>query len=210
MLTDLPQSFTMYARCSIEYDGRAYSTLECGNYLIIYKADRSFLVHGADLCVPRNYMGPKSTIHVDNDNIIVRNKSEKIIVNITDIHSITDMSDWSSDKIKISKTEKELVDKLCSNAGEYVGGQFREIIREYQTDYGPIDIVCIDCDGMNHVIEVKRKKATVTNVTQLLKYLNHFVDNSISHVGYIASPDIAGNAEKYLMSLGMKWIKVEF
>ena len=66
------------AKCEVAYEGRATSTLESGNYLIVIKSDGSILIHGNNLLKPKNYMGPKARIVVGDDSIVATKKKETI------------------------------------------------------------------------------------------------------------------------------------
>lgn len=76
-MIDTDKPFALYAECSIIYDGRAYSTLANGRYLIIYKQDGSLLIHGGDLCKPRNYQGPGSILSYIDSKLISTNKKRR-------------------------------------------------------------------------------------------------------------------------------------
>lgn len=208
-MIDPSTPFILYAECSIIYDGRAYSTLELGNYLLLYKSDGSFLVHGADLCKPRNYQQAGSILNVDGNQIISNNKKEKIIIDINNIISYTPLHDWSYSKIEITKTEKELVNKLINNWHDYFDDDFYIIQQEFKTEHGPIDLVGITEDEKYYVIEVKRKKATISNITQLKRYVD-ILSKKNKVFGYLASPEISDNALKFLKDSGFNWIEVGF
>jgi len=207
-MIDIKRPFALYAKCSVVYDGRAYSILETGNYLIIYKNDGSLLIHSGLKIQPRNYQGAKSTLEQRGNLLISRNKKETITVTIDSVISITYFEEWSEASIDIRRTEQELVNKLASNLGSYIGGEFETIEKEYLTDYGPVDLVGIRADGSKVVIEVKRRKATIRCCTQLLRYLEAL--KVPFDQGYLAAPQIGEKASKYLVKHGCKWIRVEF
>lgn len=210
IMINISKPFILYANCSIVYDGRAYSTLAGGHYLIIYKSDGSLLIHGKNLCKPLNYQPAGSKLTLEGNIITSINKKEKIVINITEIINIQSIDNWSDTKIEIKRTEKELVDKLFNNWDEYIDGEFAELIREYHTEHGPIDLLGIASNGVYHAVEVKRKKASISNGTQLKKYVDAIVDQGHSVIGYLASPEINDNVINYLNRHGFKWIKVEF
>src|SRR4051812_40610135 len=97
--------FVLYASATVIYNGRAYSTLEHGNYLIIYKPDKSVSIHGADLVLPRNYISSNGKLNVNDKQLIFTKKKETVTINIDQIHSLNYLDGWSSHKIIISRTE---------------------------------------------------------------------------------------------------------
>lgn len=200
----------MYATCSVEYDGRASSILNKGNYLIMYKNDRSFSIHANDLNIPRNYMGCGTNISYEDNIITANNKKESIKIYLDTVIHFNVLNNWSHEKTVVYKTEKQLVDKLYDNISNYVVGDIVNVVREFSTSYGPVDLVVITSDGVHHVFEVKRKKATVSNVTQLMKYNGWFVDNNLDNVSYLVAPTIADNALSYLHKHSFKYISIDF
>lgn len=213
MLTDMLESyilnntpFLLYANCNVKYEGRASSFLTDGNYLVIYKQDGSLQIHGANKIQPRNYQGSNSKIEIINKTIRSINKRELIDIGINDVMCLQRLDDWSVKDITITKTEKDLVDKLERNWEQLINIKCNQLIREFTTEFGPVDIVGIDEKGIKHVIEVKRRKATVKDVMQLRKYLECINES----IGYIASPQIGDKALVYLNNLGYQYLKISF
>jgi len=155
------QGFVLYCSCDVIYDGRAYSTLERGNYLIIYKPDGSLLIHGSSKSTPRNYqsVGSKVDLQLERESefgqhgtLISHNNNETITITIHHVIFIEYLSDWSDSEIVISKTEKELVDKLVANWSSHIKGKFTTIIRELKTPLGPVDVVGIEANCTHHIV----------------------------------------------------------
>lgn len=210
-MIDINKQFVLYARCSVEYDGRAYSTLENGLYLIVSKQDGSMMIHGSDLITPRNYIGSNSTSYIIDNKLIFIRKSEKITIFLDEIISLSYLDNWSNNKITIKRTEKELVDRICDNWSLYFDIPFDIIIREFNTDLGPIDIVGYNDDTFI-IIEVKRKRAMTKDVTQLKRYIEAISKSDCTKkiVGYLAAPEINSKANKYLTESGLLYLKVDF
>src|SRR4051812_3895718 len=59
---EVTDPFILLADCQVFYEGRASSVLPRGHYLLVRKADGSFLVHGARLTTPLNYQGAGSRL----------------------------------------------------------------------------------------------------------------------------------------------------
>jgi len=198
--------FVLYANCNVVYDGRASSLLSDGNFLTIYKSDGSLQIHGADKIMPRNYQGAKSRLSFDGRQLVSHNKREKILVNINQILQLLPLQEWSDHSIVINKTEKELVEKLLHDWQYFIDVECHTIVREYSTDYGPVDLVGVDIFDCKHVVEVKRRKASIKDVTQLRKYLECIPGAK----GYIAAPNISPKASKYLSQHQCRFITIDF
>jgi len=202
---DVSKSFVLYAKSEIKYDGRATSILDIGNYLIIYKDDGSILIHGGNKIQPKNYQGSKSKIHISDNKIISTRKSETITIIIHNIINVFYPEEWSHKGIKITKTEKDLVDKIIKNIDNLLDRNIDSVETEYPTDAGPIDIIAWDYYGMAHVIEVKRGKANINACSQVRRYVE-YIDNGKT---YIASPKISKNALNYCKKHGIKWLEID-
>lgn len=134
-MIDPESSFIMYAECEVEYNGRAKSKLAKGNYLIVHKSDGTLQIHGSSKSPPINYQGPGAKLKVEGSRIISHRKSESIVITTSNIYQLTRLDAWSDNKAEISKTEKELVQKLSANSEKYFV-HFRPC-----TQNGPVNMV---------------------------------------------------------------------
>ena len=203
---DLTRAFVIYFNGSVVYDGRARSVLDNCNLLLIKKNDGCVLIHGGAAIPARNYMGAGSKLSLDGTTLICVRKNEKIQICFNEIIQWWQLYDWSESEIEISRTERELVLKLFMDWPDYFNITCYSIEMEAETTYGKVDLLGTGFDGMKHVIEVKRRKASIPNVTQLKRYVDCF-DRAI---GYLAAPDIGEKALKYLGECGYNYIKVKF
>lgn len=203
---DISKPFCLYADCSIEYEGRACSTLSRGNYLIIYKNDKSLLIHGGDKTIPRNYQPPGGSLTKENGKIVLKRKNETITITLYKCINYIILENWSINSTEIIKTENDLVLKIVNNINQYLACDVVSVRREYATDMGKIDICAIDNVGTHHIIEVKRVKATKNHCNQLRKYMDCIANSR----GYIAAPSVAQSASDYIEKVGYKFIQVDF
>lgn len=181
--------------------------LEEGNYLILYKGDGSIQIHGGTKIQPRNYQGAKSTLERRGHLLISRNKKETITIVIHKVIDLTYLGFWSEAEIDIQRTEQELVHKIFVNWSDYIDGDFEIIEKEHPTKHGPADLVGLG-EEIIAVVEVKRRKATISDCAQLRRYVEAFEASNV--MGYLAAPRIGDNAAKYLDEQGYKWIRVDF
>lgn len=75
-MIDINAAFILFANCDVLYDGRAQSTLETGNYLIIRKADGSIQIQAANKTTPRNYQSSGAVIEQRGHILISRRKKK--------------------------------------------------------------------------------------------------------------------------------------
>ncbi len=207
MELEINRPFILYADCSVEYDGRAYSQLGRGEYLIIKKLDNSVMIHGGNKIPPRNYQGAGSKLSYSENVLTITNKKELIKITIyNNIHN-SYLDNWSTQEISIIRTEADLVNKIISNISGYIADEIKEVIREYKTKLGPIDIGVVGSSHL-HLIEVKRNSVSTTNVYQLKRYIDSVDQESI--LAYIAGPGIRDNALELCGKNNIKYIKVGF
>jgi RecB family endonuclease NucS len=224
-------SFTLFADCAVVYDGRAFSVLDRGNYLLIHKDDGTLLIHGARLTKPLNYQGPKTAVtwlrggpefedlcaslfeggeDIPNAILVGVNKAETITIAVYQELARIESDKWSENKIKLVGKESELVAKLVAGLQTYLPDvSVRAVEREVQTPYGSIDVVIEDESGVFHLIEAKRKIASVSACGQIARYAKYFKDSLKRKVTeYIAAPAITKNATRYAEQYGQTFIKI--
>ncbi len=71
---EVTEPFVALVDCEVPYDGRARSTLRRGHYVLMRKADGSFLVHGASLTVPVNCQPAGSRLDRTPEGYLCRGK----------------------------------------------------------------------------------------------------------------------------------------
>lgn len=203
-MINIDKPFILYANAEVTYDGRASSTLPHGNYLVIKKDDGSILIHGANKCTPKNYQGP-GTKHTYSDNTIIsKSKKESITIKISNIISYIELVDWSDDALNMSKTELQLQTSIVDHIEDYIPNP-AHVVTSFYTPIGSIDIYVLDDTSNRHIIEVKRKKAGVSAIYQLQRYIDHFKGYA---KGYIAAPELTKKAQELLEAKGFQHIKV--
>jgi RecB family endonuclease NucS len=176
--------FVLYAKCNVEYTGRAKSNSSIGNRLIIYKPDNTLLIHNSSGIPPLNYNRSKIEI---NNNIIISKGKELIKITILEIFNKIELNEWSTDKIKIEGSEIDYQNYIENNIEKILKIKITKTIREFDTGTGKVDICAIDENNTYHIIEVKRKRISINNIYQLYRYSSNL---SVIHKSYLAAPSI--------------------
>lgn len=221
--------FILYADAEIVYDGRAMSTLERGNYLIIHKPDLSLAVHGAKSTKPLNYQNAGTVMEAltagsDFENIwldyferepqfLLRamNGKETILAAIYKIHFRNDIDNWTDSKIDLVKSERDLVNQIITNFDNYFPDMTPSLVdTEARTPYGNVDIMAIDADGTYHVIEVKRRVAGISACSQISRYACWFMDQGYAVKKYVSAPRLAGSANAYYVKNEVTFVPIDF
>lgn len=206
---DLHRAFSLYFQGTVDYVGRAIGKLGPGRFLLLVKNDGSISIHAGSDIPARNYMGSGCKLRIDGSILRFNCKKENITIHLNEIINYHPLLDWSEDKVFLRRTEQELVDKIFHNWNDYIDADVEIIEKEYLTKYGPVDILGLQADFTHHVVEVKRRKTTISDVGQLRRYVEVF-EEQFDTKGYLASPEIGEKAVAYLEKHGYQWIQVDF
>ncbi|CAK0748393.1 endonuclease [Azospirillaceae bacterium] len=190
------------ANCNVQYIGRASSTLEDGDYLIILKDDRSIQIQGQKLNKPLNYINFK-TLEISDNKMVAKSKNEQIIININREISRIQL-DLSDNKPKLVNSEEDLVNKLKDNLHLVTSDTIIRATKEYRTKYGNIDLFVETSNG-NYIIEVKRHRININSCKQIQKYLE-----CEKGVGILCAPKIIKSAEDYCISNCLRYLSLNF
>ena len=199
------------ACCRVSYEGRAKSTLESGDRLIIIKPDGTFLVHKSEKRNPVNWQpqGCKVRFHTENGLIILkslRNKPKEILeVEISKTHVIMYfiLSDYQD--LNLTGSEEDMANYIFYENPDVIEEGFKPIAREKSISNGIIDILGRDKNENLVVLELKRKRATLDAVSQLKRYIDNLSQENGNLRGILVAPSITESAFKLLKSYGLEF-----
>jgi RecB family endonuclease NucS len=202
------------ARCEVRYSGRLTALLPEALRLLMIKSDGSVMVH-ADTggFKPQNWMTPPTVIEETEDGLVVRKRAgateDKLDIRISEV-----LSDVTHDMGEAAALEKEGVERelqeLLADAPEHCGEGFRLVRREWQTDIGPVDLMCRDDGDCWVAVEIKRV-GTIEAVEQLTRYLERMqLDPELADVrGVLAATRIAPQARTLAEGRGIVCVEVD-
>lgn len=222
--------FSIFGRCSVVYNGRASSVLETGNYLVLCKPDLCIAVHGGSFIKPLNYQNPGSKIELLKEGqefddlcsnyfedekpqlvIYATNKKESLIVGVHEVISHKTYRGWDSNKIKLIRSERDLVNQIVARYDHYFPDiDAVQVETEVPTPYGNVDIVLIDRQGVRYLVEVKRTVMSVAGCGQVARYAAYYTSKGIRNKQYVAAPTITANAMTYVQEHGQTWVEAQF
>src|SRR6476646_5789713 len=142
----LPGVRLIVARCEVKSAGRVSALLPEAVRLLMLKADGSVLVHDdAGGYKPLNWMTAPTFLADEGDRLVVT-------------------------KPKKDGVERDLQEALAA-APDALGEPLTLVRREWQTEIGPVDLMCRGAEGEWIAVEVKRI-GTIEAVEQLTRYLD--------------------------------------
>ncbi|WP_409199806.1 endonuclease NucS [Methanobrevibacter sp. DSM 116169] len=214
----------IYACCKVIYEGRALSQLNWGERIILIKPDGSFLIHQEKKVDPVNWQPPKSRTRtfLKDDNLFLeshrRTPKEMLNVEIKKVHFINYALVEDYEELEIAGYEKDMGDMIMKKPHMIEEG-FKPTVREYSTEHGFIDILGKDKDNNLMVIELKCRKAGVSAVKQLKRYLSDFEDennellndtncNKKDIRGLLVAPSIGEDAKELIEEEGIEFVAV--
>jgi RecB family endonuclease NucS len=161
------------ARCEVEYAGRVSALLPEAVRLLMLKADGSVLVHDdAGGYKPLNWMTAPTFLADEGDRLVVTKPKSDDVLEIRLLEVLSDVEHDMGESAALQKdgVERDLQEALAA-APDSLGEALTLVRREWQTEIGPVDLMCRDGEADWVAVEVKRI-GTIEAVEQLTRYLD--------------------------------------
>jgi len=200
------------ARCEVRYSGRLTAVLPEALRLLMIKSDGSLMVH-ADTggYKPSNWMTAPTVIEEMPERIEVRKHKGEDRLEILISEVVSDVTHDMGEAAALEKdgVERDLQEQLAA-APQWCGEGFRLVRREWQTDIGPVDLMCRDSEDGWIAVEIKRI-ATIDAVEQLTRYLDRIrQDPALGDCrGVLAAQSIKPQARVLAESRGIACVEVD-
>ena len=215
----------IFACCKVSYEGRALSELNWGERIIMIKPDGAFLIHQEKKVEPVNWQPPKSRTraYIKNDNLFLeshrRTPKELLTAEIRQIQFITYANIEDFEELEQAGYEKDMSDMIMEKPHLIEEG-FTPTTREYSVEHGFIDILGKDSDNNLMILELKARKAGVTAVKQLRRYIQDMENTDNDYLreveaekkkirGILDAPDIMHDALEMIEEEGIEFVAVE-
>lgn len=168
---------TVYGPCTVEYDGRAASSLGEGRRLVVLKPDGTALVHTDEGHEPVNWQPPGSTHHaaVRDGRLRLRsrreNPDERLDVRFAAVDHLVAYPVSGRRQVAVAGTEADLKRRVVDEPSLVEAG-FTPTATERETAAGAVDVFGRDADGHPTVVELKRRRVGPDAVGQLRRYVD--------------------------------------
>jgi len=202
----------MIARCTVDYAGRLTAHLPEATRLIMVKADGSLAIHSdGNASKPLNWMIAPNVVEIHDDRWEITNsRAERLTIWFHEV--LEDVTHELGDDPGLVKdgVEAHLQELLAASPDTLEEG-LSLIRREYPTDIGPVDLLCIDGNRSTVAVEVKRR-GDIDGVEQLARYIERLNnDPRLAPVrGILAAQSIAPQARVLAESRGIEAIEVDY
>ena len=198
-------------KCQVRYAGRASSTLEAGERLLIIKGDGALLVHRPVGYEPVNWQPSGSVFHVqarEGELEIhgVRQKPrESVTVTFDSVFMVSSLSLVDSGEFLLHASEQDMHRAVLLKPSLLEEG-FKPISYEKHIEPGFVDIYGEDKDGKLVVVEVKRKTAGKEAALQLSRYIDAIKTKANRELrGVLAAPSLGKDVQRLLATLGLEF-----
>ena len=162
----------VFARCTVDYEGRLTAHLPEATRLIMIKSDGCVAIHAdGGAYKPLNWMNAPNKIVEEDDVWRVSNpKGEILTITLHELFSDVSQEMETDPGLQKDGVEAHLQELLANDPSFLVEG-LELIKREYPTDLGPVDLLCRTSKGETVAIEIKRR-GEIDGVEQLTRYLD--------------------------------------
>ncbi len=200
------------ARCSVDYTGRLTAHLPEATRLIMVKADGTLAIHSdGNASKPLNWMVAPNMLEVHDDRWVVTNsKGEKLTIWISEI--LEDLTYELGEDPGLEKDGVEAhLQELLADKPWILEEGLSLIRREYPTDIGPVDLLCVDAQQRTVAVEVKRR-GEIDGVEQLVRYVERLnLDPRLAPVrGILAAEMVTPQAHVLAEARGLDAIEVDY
>jgi endonuclease len=204
----------LVARCEVVYSGRLNAVLPESTRLLMFKSDGSVLVHAdSGGYKPLNWMTPPTVIEEADGCILVRKRAgkaeDRLEIRIHEVLSEFETEMGEAAALEKDGVERHLQEELAARP-EAVEAGLRLVRREWQTDIGPVDLMCRDGVDAFVAVEIKRV-GTIEAVEQLTRYLErlHREPGLEGCRGILAAQRVARQARTLAEGRGLGWVEVD-
>ena len=208
---------TLFGRCTVEYDGRAASSLGPGDRHVTLKPDGSALVHTDEGQQPVNWQPPgcDHAVKVDDGTLSVHSErsspAETLDIVFESLAHVAAFDVRDPEELAVTGTEADLKDRILADPS-LLGADFRPLATERETPAGAVDIYGEDGEGRTVVVELKRRRVGPDAVGQLDRYVGALrrslhADTEIR--GVLVAPSVTDRARQLLAKKGLEFVSVE-
>ena len=206
---------SVYCRCEVDYDGRAKSYLAEGDRLVQIKPDGAFLVHQTEKTEPVNWQPTGAELNLralDDGTLKLTSRrsspSEELTVFVSAIHHLVLYDAQDRAEQELTGTEKEMHQRIMENP-EIIEEGFRALENERSVKFGSIDVFGNDANGDPVIVEVKRRRAQLSDVDQLERYMSLYREENPDARGILVAPSASDSVEEALEEKGLGFVSME-
>jgi len=207
---------TLFGRCTVEYDGRASSSLGPGDRHVTLKPDGAALVHTDEGQQPVNWQPPgcdHSVAVADGALELLSERAtpeETLSVTFETVAHAAAFDVTDPEELSLTGTEADLKDRILADPALVESG-FTPLATERETPAGAVDIYGEDAAGRTVVVELKRRRVGPDAVGQLDRYvdaLERDLHAGTAVRGILVAPSVTDRARQLLAKKGLEFVSL--
>ncbi|WP_435063018.1 endonuclease NucS [Halobaculum sp. EA56] len=208
---------TLFGTCTVEYDGRAASSLGAGARLLVLKPDGAALVHTDEGRTPVNWQPPGSEHRaaVRDGRLRVRSvrtsPDETLDVRFSAVEHLAAYGVTGGRAVDVVGSEADLKERVLADPA-LVDEGFEPLATERETEAGPVDVFGRDAEGRPVVVELKRRRVGPDAAGQLARYVDAVEREEPDGTevrGVLLAPSITDRAADLLAANGLEHVPAE-
>jgi len=198
----------------VVYHGRAASTADAGDYLLLLKPDRSLQVHASRGIKPLNWQPRVDAVELLEEagrTVLIAERaspSELVRVAFLDTAFALALAPRDEGGLLLHGSEAQM-QRALARRPELIEDGLVLLEVELPVGVGGIDLYARDREGRLVVVELKRGRASHDAVHQLDRYVRRVREATGSTVrGILAAPEVTAPARTRLRELGLEYREV--
>jgi RecB family endonuclease NucS len=206
----------VFGRCTVEYDGRASSSLGPGDRLLLLKPDGSALVHTDEKRTPVNWQPPgcehRASVRDGRLRVQSHRSTPEEVLDVR-FERVDQLSAFSVDEradLALVGSEEDLRTRVLDDPSLIEEG-FEPLATERETTAGPVDVFGRDSEDRPVVVELKRRRVGPAAVRQLQGYVDAVGrEEASSDVrGILVAPSVTDRAAALLDEWGFGFVPLD-
>ncbi|MCJ7613833.1 endonuclease NucS [Candidatus Bathyarchaeota archaeon] len=201
----------LVGNCWVDYKGRASSTLEPGERIVMIKEDGSVLVHRPFGYEPVNWQPAgcmfqtRATGEVLQVRAIRKKPPESVKLSFDRVFFISAMKLIDRGEFSLHASEADMQKAILFDPCLLEEG-FAPISYEKKVEPGFVDVYGVDREGRLVVVELKRRTAGRDAALQLAKYVDFVKTMAHREIrGILVAPRLAKGVQALLTGLGLEF-----
>jgi len=205
---------TVVGRCTVDYEGRASSTLGPGERLVMLKPDGAALVHTDEGQQPVNWQPPDCDheARLADGHLVVESHretpEERLRVDFETVLEVSAYGLTDERDLSLSGTEEDLRQRVLDEPSLVETG-FVPLATERPTPAGAVDIYGEDDEERAVAVELKRRRVGPDAAGQLGRYVDALerdlhADREVR--GILVAPSVTDRASRLLAERGLEFV----
>lgn len=208
---------TVFGQCTVEYDGRAESSLGPGERLVVLKPDGAALVHTDEGRTPVNWQPPGSEHRAAVRDGRLRlvstrtNPDERLAVRFERVEQLSSFGVTDPEELDLRGSEEDLRRHVLDRP-ELIAEGFEPLATERESDAGPMDVYGEDAEGTPVVVELKRRRVGPSAASQLRRYVDAVrreLGDGADVRGVLVAPSVTERTADLLDREGLEFVALD-